>query len=395
MSNDPSTNGGRSLGGGPVNEPLPESWVRPAAPPRVGRVGAWSSSSNSGGSSSTRGARFGTLRDITSSGPAPAPHAHGPGHGHGRHNNSDDSSGSDEGEDVPMEERERWFAGGERSGISVENPDGPRRRAAAPTPGGDIVRDLLRRAAETGAAPAPLAPARGTAFIGGGHTLGSDEVESAFIPDPHAPDAVNAPATRRLTFWRDGFTVEDGPLMRYDDPEHAEVLAAIHSGLAPPALLNVRPGQPVEVVVAKRTGEDYVAPRGAWGAGGVRLGAPVPDLASSSSGASTSSATSTSGAAVSATTSFVTATSTTPAPVVDESAPIAQVQVRLADGGRLLARLNAHHTVADLRAFIDSTHPSTRAYTLHTAFPARALEEGMGLGAEGLGGSVVLQRVVG
>jgi UBX domain-containing protein 1 len=28
----------------------------------------------------------------------------------------------------------------------------------------------------------------------------------------------NELAIRRLTFWRDGFIVEDGPLMRYDDP---------------------------------------------------------------------------------------------------------------------------------------------------------------------------------
>jgi UBX domain-containing protein 1 len=35
---------------------------------------------------------------------------------------------------------------------------------------------------------------------------------------------------RRLTFWREGFTVEDGPLMRYDDPANADVLAAIHAG---------------------------------------------------------------------------------------------------------------------------------------------------------------------
>ncbi len=37
-------------------------------------------------------------------------------------------------------------------------------------------------------------------------------------------------AIRHLTFWRNGFQVEDGEFMRYDDPEHAELLAEIHSG---------------------------------------------------------------------------------------------------------------------------------------------------------------------
>ncbi|KAJ7112973.1 SEP domain-containing protein [Mycena epipterygia] len=136
---------------------------------------------------------------------------------------NDNSSGSEKGGDAPLSEREPLLAGG-------ENTDYP-----AAAPGGDIVHNLLTRAAETGAEPAPLA------------------------------DPANPHVTRSLTFWRDGFTVEDGPLMRYDEPEHARVLDAINSGFAPPTLFNVRPGEPVEVVVTKRTHEDYVVPRRAQG----------------------------------------------------------------------------------------------------------------------------------
>jgi hypothetical protein len=94
--------------------------------------------------------------------------------------------------------------------------------------------------------------------------------------------------------------------------------------MAPPALLGVRPGQPVEVVVSKKTDEDYVAPRSAWGGSGVRLGAPVPGLTSTptASGSGSSSA------------PTPMATSQIKAPTVDEGQPVAQVQVRLADGGR-------------------------------------------------------------
>lgn len=76
----------------------------------------------------------------------------------------------------------------------------------------------------------------GQIFSGGGHTLGSDEVDSAFIPDPNAPppsDAEEPTVIRHLTFWRDGFSVEDGELMRYDDPANDQILADINEGYVP------------------------------------------------------------------------------------------------------------------------------------------------------------------
>ncbi|KAJ7032813.1 hypothetical protein C8F04DRAFT_1040214 [Mycena alexandri] len=404
--------GGRSLGGAPSNEPLPESWVRPAAPPRVGRIGAWPSASSSGAGGGG-GPRIGTLRDMQAAASAGAQagrhdsdsehdheHGHeGHGHGHGEGEGEED----EDGEDTPMDQRESWFAGGERSGISVENPDHPGRRNQGPS--SQAVRQLLRRAAETSASRAALArtaPGQSTAFSGGGHTLGSDEVESTYIPDPNAPaDPSLIPVNRNLTFWRDGFSIEDGPLMRYDNPQHAQALAAINDGSAPPSLYGIEPGQRVEILLSKRTNEDYVAPQRApgWGASGVRLGAPVPgdaDVASSASPASQATTSSTSAASAQGGVGAV----KPPAVAVDESQPIAQIQVRLADGGRILARLNHAHTVADLRAVIDAHAASTstppQAYTLHTTFPTRELTDGMcvgsGEGGLALGGCVVLQR---
>lgn len=63
-----------------------------------------------------------------------------------------------------------------------------------------------------------------------------------------------------MTFWKNGFSVEDGPLMRYDDPQNQEMLNAIKSGRAPTSLLNVSNNQPVEVKVAQRMEEDYIEP---------------------------------------------------------------------------------------------------------------------------------------
>ena len=200
------------------------------------------------------------------------------GHGHG----DDDDDDSDDGE---PQEAESWFAGGERryespcpscdgllhfrcilivyvrSGISVENPD-----AARNIPGGDVVRDLLRRAAEyvldnfytfcpytlrriswrsdadvlynvslctgplsslslsptslhnrAGPPPEPAGGAPGARrpgfFSGGGHTLGSDEVESTFIPDPTAPAEGSSESPSLLYFL--AFGMPFSPLLEF------------------------------------------------------------------------------------------------------------------------------------------------------------------------------------
>lgn len=83
--------------------------------------------------------------------------------------------------------------------------------------------------------------------------LGSDEVESSFIPDPNAEESegvrslaslecqdlvltallhIEETAIRHLVFWRNGFQVEDGELKRYDDPAQAQILAEINAGYA-------------------------------------------------------------------------------------------------------------------------------------------------------------------
>ncbi|KAJ7681463.1 SEP domain-containing protein [Mycena olivaceomarginata] len=176
------------------------------------------------------------------------------------HNDSDDEH-----------DEETYFASGERSGISVQNLG----RGRGGGPGVDLLRDLLRKAQEEGASSGEASAARSGFFSGGGHMLGGEGSASMYVPG--AREAVEDElAIRRLTFWHDGFTIEDGPLMRYDDPANADVLAAIHVGHAPPSILNMRPGQRVDVQVSKRTEDDYVPPPAKPFSGtGNRLGAPT------------------------------------------------------------------------------------------------------------------------
>lgn len=377
--------GGNTLGGG-APEPLPAEWAARASggsssqgsgAGRVGRIGDW------GGTGSSRpGARAGgiaTLGDLAASAPPS-----------GRSRSQRPAENDEDDEPVNL------FAGGERSGLSVENPDA-RRRSGPP----NLVRDIFRKAAEgssSGAGAEPSAP-RSNLFAGGGHTLGSEDVESTYIPDPNAPPPGQEAgdreevAVREITFWRDGFSIADGPLLKYDDPANQATLSAINSGSAPPSVLNVRVGQPVELRVAQRTHEEYQPPPPKpavpFSGGGNRLGAPVTPASGETSvpGAYTSAGPSTATEPDSIQTRFE----------VDNSLPTTSIQIRLADGTRLTCRMNLSHTVGDIRNFINASTPgaASRPYTIGTTFPNRILEDdSQTVESAGIKGSVVVQRWV-
>jgi UBX domain-containing protein 1 len=226
-------------------------------------------------------------------------------------------------------------------------------------------------------------------------------VESTFIPDPDAPppssESEEMTVIRHLTFWRDGFSVEDGELMRYDDPANDQILAEINAGRAPPQILNVQPGEPVELRVAKRLTENYTPqpkrPMAAFSGSGNRLGAPASALSESASAAPSmpgsfpsANATGSDGPSrPSMTTMFE----------VDQTLPTTSVQIRLADGTRIVCRMNLTHKVEDIRNFINASRPEnlTRPYTIGTTFPNRTLEDdSQTIEAAGLVNSVIVQR---
>ena len=166
---------------------------------------------------------------------------------------------------------------------------------------------------------------------GAGQTLGSGGNDNDDEHDEQEEEEEDEPETqtRRLTFWRDGFSIEDGPLMRYDAPGNREILQAIQSGRAPPSLFGVRYDQPLQVEVAQRTGEDYVPPpkvfKGFEGEGN-RLGNVTPDIygRGSGSGSQQQPATSATSAPQPAGAGFE----------LDQGKPVTSIQIRLADGSK-------------------------------------------------------------
>lgn len=304
--------------------------------------------------------------------------------------------GDDDEDDDDDDDPQNLFAGGERSGLSVQNPDsGRRRRGDQP----DVVSEILRRAAAAGAAggggdgqhgfgddegqvPASSAPAPAS-FGGAGRTIGDESSgPEAPVPATGGQPTPSVPSgndeggeeddpvvTRQLTFWSDGFSIGDGALQRYDDPQSAALLAAIENNNAPPEAFGIRFGQRVVIQVAKRLGEKYSppppAPMKAFSGGGNRLGSPAP--ATTTGGNESASTSGPSGTATTA------SNAAAPQEVsVDESKPTTRIQIRLADGTRLVGRFNQEqHTVAHIRGFINAWVYQSETTAIALSFTSR------------------------
>lgn len=292
------------------------------------------------------------------------------GGGHEGHGHDDDDS--DDEDYKPDGEPRDLFAGGEKSGLAVQDPNHGRNdsrkvvndilkkaKAYVYFPGMNHLANVARNAARPGGEPAAAAPSR---FRGGGQTLGGDDTPSQVIPDANPQAAGSGPTqTRILHLWEEGFSVEDGPLRRFDDPENARDLQMIRQGRAPIHLMGVRPDQPVDVQLIKHE-EKYKAPPKVYkpfGGSGNRLGSPVPGAEGMSSRPAPVAA---------APASF---SASAPEPSIDSSQPTVALRLQLANGTRLPARFNATSTIGDVYQFVNQAVPgsSDRAWVLATTFP--------------------------
>ncbi|EGF99520.1 uncharacterized protein MELLADRAFT_73376 [Melampsora larici-populina 98AG31] len=401
----PVRSGPQTLSGAPADE-MPAEWRRTGTSsdsagrknaPRGGISGFGNLTSSR---APPRRSGISTMKDIVA-GSSPA----------GDMSEDEDEDNRDGGPDL--------YAGGGRSGLNVQDPNQQNGKAAG------IVADILKKAKEAGAAAmpstsAPIPPKPSNAFQGSAYTLGSEEVPSRAIPDQSSaprsrtgafPRALAVPGSferdfdedveeedsaeeveKHLTFWKDGFSIEDGPLLDYEDPKNKMILDAINSGRAPLDLLGVRLNQRVTMRVEKRLTENYTPPpkqpAKPFGGSGNRLGSPLPASAMPSAA---------SHSVVNPPTSVTQASPSSILFEVDNNQPVTTVQIRLADGTRMVTRLNHTHTVGDLRRQIAASNPQigSQPYVLQTIFPSRDLtDENQSIKDAGVLGAVVVQRNV-
>ena len=200
--------------------------------------------------------------------------------------------------------------------------------------------------------------------------------------DASAPSAGGAAdqIRRRITMYRDGFTVDDGPFRRLNDPQNGEFLRALAAGRTPKEMGLDEHGNPIEgevvVGLVDRRGEDYAEPErefAAFDGEGTSLGsAETPATAGG----------------------VVAPDADAAVPTVDEGQPTTSIQVRLTSGKRLIVKVNRSATVQDVAAAINASGDAgTDMYVLSAGFPPRPIEDlAKTVEEAGLAGSVVNQK---
>ncbi|KAJ6397191.1 hypothetical protein OIU77_022102 [Salix suchowensis] len=277
-----------------------------------------------------------------------------------------DSDSDDE--DAPQE----YYTGGEKSGMLVQDP----------TKGNDVDA-IFNQARQLGAVEGPLdnlnQSSSSRSFTGTGRLLSGESVPTA----PQQPEAV----VHNIVFWTNGFTVDDGPLRRLDDPENASFLEnnpgskslefwKFNLDVLLKSWLKLRmlyqKYSQIENSIRKSECPKELEPSDRRSSVHVNLirrdqKCPEPEkqrnVAFQGIGrtlGSTSALPASEPTADSAPLSSA-PLSSAPAPlmglVVDKTLPSTSIQLRLADGTRMVAHFNNSNTVNDIRSFIDASRP--------------------------------------
>lgn len=184
--------------------------------------------------------------------------------------------------------------------------------------------------------------------MGSGYSMQGDSA------DPVERNEDREKIRHTITFWSNGFSVDDGPLRALDDPANAAFLNDINNGRVPAefageqdpyvSLIN-KGGQPYEPPAASASARAFVGT-------GHSLGGSTASSASA-------------GATVQAPTETIS---------VDESAPTTTIQMRLHDGTRITQRFNLSHTVGHIYAYVASASPGVE-FDLNMSFPRKKLDD--------------------
>ncbi|XP_075701216.1 NSFL1 cofactor p47 [Rhinoderma darwinii] len=288
-------------------------------------------------------------------------------------------------EEEEEEEGQRFYAGGsERSGQQIVGP--PRKRSP-----NELVEDLFKGAKEHGAVAVDRtskspgeSTSRGSPFTGGGYRLGAaPEEESAYVAGARK-HRQGQDVHVVLKLWKNGFSLDEGEMRSYQDPSNAQFLEAIRRGEIPGELRRLAQGGQVNLDMEDHRDEDFVKPRTSFRAftgEGQKLGSTAPNVLSAPSLSQQAENEARASSSV----------------TIDDADPITSIQIRLADGGRLVQKFNHSHRIRDIRMFIASARPAMAAtsFVLMTTFPNKELtDEDLTLKEANLLNAVIVQRII-
>ncbi|XP_062986822.1 UBX domain-containing protein 2B isoform X2 [Elgaria multicarinata webbii] len=249
-----------------------------------------------------------------------------------------------------------------------------------------IVDELFKEAREHGAVPLDeVSRASGDcpkakSFSGGGYRLGdSTRKRSEYI---YGENQFGQEVQILLKLWRNGFSLDDGELRSYTDPINAQFLESVKRGEIPAELQRLVHGGQVNLDMEDHQEQEYVRPRlkfKAFSGEGQKLGSLTPEIVSTPSSPEEEEK------------SFLDA-----ALLIDDSVPTTKIQIRLADGSRLIQRFNKTHRIIDIRNFIIQSRPlfATTDFVLLTTFPHKELtDESLTLQESDILNTVILQQL--
>ncbi|XP_037276622.2 NSFL1 cofactor p47 [Rhipicephalus microplus] len=236
----------------------------------------------------------------------------------------------------------------------------------------DFVAEMFRAARLHGAATmepgaddktGKAAGAVGSSFSGAGRKL-DDAAKTGETVAPVDRTAPQCSISKVLKMWENGFSVDDGPLRAYDSPSSEQFLQSIRQGEVPVEMLQEAEGAEVDLIMEDHRHEQFFAPQRIkvmpFEGTGHRLGAVTPTMIRRT---------------VTMLPIELAEANAKKAINLNEALPTTNIQIRLHDGSRLVARMNQTNTVADIRKYIVNARPEYEAatFTLQTMFPRKEL----------------------
>ncbi|KAE8598825.1 hypothetical protein XENTR_v10016955 [Xenopus tropicalis] len=185
-----------------------------------------------------------------------------------------------------------------------------------------------------------------------------------------------------LKLWSNGFSLDDGELRSYSDPINAEFLESVKKGEIPVELQRLIHGGQVNLDMEDHQDQEYVKPRlkfKAFSGEGKKLGSLTPEIISTPSSPEEEHK------------RFLNAEVD-----LDEHVPTTKIQIRLADGTRLIQRFNLSHRIMDVRHYIIHARSDFAQcdFALVTTFPFVELtDESQTLEEADILNTVILQRL--